>query len=445
MAVATTLALRLELPALGARSRWPVFESWAVEMREQLPGQVLAQALDQLQERLIDEVCGPRWLPVRDLPAPFGCPRCGARKDFARKGRRSRPRRFRTAAGVVSLRLWHVGCRACGKVFAPLLVMLDVMGQRRTDRLSVDLAELASQMSFAKAAAVSRGFGVTASTAGAYQALADVAALLGSGGRLAGDRVDVVLLDGTLVRVGDTLRGQPCNVVLGLTGRSGPPRRRRARTVLLGATVGQDWPAMADRLRGMPAPRLAVVDGEQAITSVVQTVWPQVPIQRCWWHLASGLRWALKGDPVSTPMAKACVRELADLLRGLAIEQTSAQESLARYDDFTDAFARHGCRNAVFYLAQARNEVFTCFDETLRERLRHLGGPEVGTGLAERVMRHINERVDVGGSRWTAAGLQDVVTLLLMRCTKHPAWQALRAATHPTNPIPFSVTKFNAI
>ena len=36
-------------------------------------------------------------------------------------------------------------------MFAPLLLMLDLSGKRRSDRLAVDLAELASQMSFARA------------------------------------------------------------------------------------------------------------------------------------------------------------------------------------------------------------------------------------------------------------------------------------------------------
>lgn len=445
MSVATTLAVRIELPALDGAARWSMFESWAVRMREQLPAQVMAEGLDQLQERLIDEVCGPRWLPIRGLPAPFSCPRCQARVDFARKGRRTRPRRFNTAAGAVSVRLWQVGCRDCGKVFAPLLLMLDVLGKRRTDRLSVDLAELASQMSFAKTASITRRFGVVTSSGGAYQALADVAALVGSGGRLGGERVDVALLDGTLVRAGESARGQACNLALGLTGRSGPQRRRRAHTSLLGLTVGQDWAAMVAQLRDVPPPILAVVDGEPAITAVVEAVWPGVPIQRCWWHLATGLRWALKGDPVSTPMAKASARELAEALRQHAVERSTKQEALSRYDDFTEAFARHGCASASWYLSQARPHAFTCLDETLQKQLRHLGGPELGTGVAERVMRQINERVDLGGPRWTTAGIRDVITVALMRCTQHPTWQALRSATHPPNQIPFSVEKLNAI
>src|SRR5688500_20376828 len=103
-------------------------------MRDELPAAAWAPALDDRQNRLIDQVCGPKWLPVRDLPAPFGCPGCGVMSDFARKGKRTRPRRFDTAAGIVRIQLANVGCRSCGRVFAPLLLMLDLSGKRRTDR-----------------------------------------------------------------------------------------------------------------------------------------------------------------------------------------------------------------------------------------------------------------------------------------------------------------------
>ncbi len=91
--------------------------------------------LEDAQERLIDSVCGPRWAPVRGLPAPFGCLRCEMVEDFARKGKRTRKRTLHTAAGTVELVLWHVWCRDCGRVFAPLLIMLGLWGKRRTDRL----------------------------------------------------------------------------------------------------------------------------------------------------------------------------------------------------------------------------------------------------------------------------------------------------------------------
>lgn len=172
----TTLALTIETPLLDVMSSWNVFESLVVQMSRDLPRQALAEALDEAQERLIDSVCGPRWAPVRGLAAPFACPKCQMDKDFARKGKRTRPRVLHTAAGRVEIILWHVGCRSCGRNFAPLLLMLGLSGKRRTDRLTVDLAELGTQMSFARAARIDDQLAGTGASAGqAHHALADVA------------------------------------------------------------------------------------------------------------------------------------------------------------------------------------------------------------------------------------------------------------------------------
>ncbi|MBA2730976.1 MAG: hypothetical protein H0U48_09540, partial [Euzebyaceae bacterium] len=89
--MSTTLTLEIEMPALSSASSWHALESLAVAMARDLPNQALAQALDEAQERLIDGVCGPKWAPVRDVVAPFACPRCPVDRDFARKGRRSAP------------------------------------------------------------------------------------------------------------------------------------------------------------------------------------------------------------------------------------------------------------------------------------------------------------------------------------------------------------------
>jgi hypothetical protein len=428
-------------------SSWSAFESLAVQMTKEVAGVALAEALDELQERLIDSVCGPKWTPVRGLPAPFACPGCGAGEDFARKGRRTRPRRFDTSAGRVEVRLWHVGCRACGKVFAPLLVMLDLQQRRRTDRLSLDLAELASQMSFQRAATIASALsGRRATRGGAHQSTADVAAVLAPDGRI-GPGVtgaDVVVLDGTGVRAGKLRLGADCNLAIGLVGRSGRANRRRAHAELLGLTVGQGWSAMADQLAGLTAPKVVVVDGEHAVTVLAAQVWPDVPQQRCWWHLARGFRGALYADKAPSVWANDRRAELVELLRDAIAWERTTDDALAVYDAFVDTIRDQGHRAAVSLLEVARHQVFTCLDPTLRRDLAYLGGPELGSGVIERAMRDINARVDIGGSRWSIGGIRDTITVLAARRFNHPAWRDLDKRLRPPNPIPFRVAKFNA-
>ncbi|MCF6746719.1 transposase [Blastococcus sp. KM273128] len=446
----TTLALTAELPELGESLSWSQLEAWAVAMREEVPAAALAAALEDLQDRLIDQVCGPKWLPVRDLPAPFGCPGCGVMSDFARKGKRTRPRRFDTAAGIVRVQLANVGCRACGRVFAPLLLMLDLSGKRRTDRLMVELAELASQMSFARAGAVAASFGMPASAGRAHSAVADLAPMLDGIGQPQAPGTptgaDVVILDGTGMRAGPRRLGVNGNLALGLTGRSGPRRRRRATTVLLGLTLAQPWSAMAEQLRALRPPVVVVVDGEPAITTLAESVWPDVPIQRCWWHLPRALRWALYADKAPSPWANAKRAELVDLLHRVARERLTHAQALAAYDAFAATVRTEGHHAAGELLTGARDQVFTCLRPDVRARLAHLGGPELGSGVLERVMRELNARTDIGGSRWSVDGLRDLITVQLARMTNHPAWITLQQSLRPPNAIDFKidVAKFNA-
>ncbi|MGH3627691.1 MAG: ISH6 family transposase [Sciscionella sp.] len=442
----STVALTADLPELPSLT-WVELEAWAVAMREEVPAAALAAALEDLQARLLDEVCGPRWLPVRHLPAPFGCPGCGVMSDFARKGMRTRLRRFDTAAGVVRVRLANVGCRACGRAFAPLLLMLDMTGRRRTDRLSVELAELASQMSFARAGAVASHFGLPASAGRAHHAVADVAPLLQSVGRpdVGGPSgAEVVVLDGTGMRAGARRLGVDCNVALGIVDRSGPRRRRHAQTALLGLTVDQGWQAMAPQLAALDPPAMVVVDGELAITKLVESVWPDVPVQRCWWHLPRALRWALYADKADHRWANDRRAELADLLRRSAREHLAVEQALTRYDQFADTISGHHA--ATELLDGAREQAFTCLRPELRQRLAPLGGPEMGSGVVERIMRELNARTDISGTRWSVAGLRDLVTVQLARITRHPAWATLNKTIRPPNAINYQLgrTNFNA-
>jgi len=161
---ATSLMLTVEPGVLDRRSFVVEFESLVAQMSREVPLRALEATLANAQERLIDSVCGSRWAPVRGLPAPFACPRCAVAEDFVRKGRRTRKRKLRTAAGTAELVLWNVGCRDRGRMFAPLLQMLGLSDKRRTDRLTVDLAELSTQVSFARAGQLSRELAGTTTT-----------------------------------------------------------------------------------------------------------------------------------------------------------------------------------------------------------------------------------------------------------------------------------------
>src|SRR4051794_28461563 len=184
---------------------------------------------------------------------------------------------------------------------------------------------------------------------------------------------------------------------------------------------------------------MVVVDGQLAVTRIAEQVWPDTPIQRCWWHLARALRWALYADHAPHAWSRAKRTELDELLRTVARERRTHPQALAHYDAFCDSIADQAHHAATELLLGARDHVFTCLQPVVRAGLAHLGGPELGSGVLERVMRELNARTDIGGSRWSVAGLRDLITVQLACMTQHPAWRTLRQNTHPLNIIDFKI------
>jgi hypothetical protein len=438
-----SFTLSLEVGPIDESASWAQWEALGVALARELPVRALTTLAHEVQQRLLARVCGPRWRPQRHLPAPFTCPRegCGATGDFARKGVRSRLRRLDTAVGTLRLRLANVACRGCGRVFAPLLVLLGIPANvRRTERLGWRLAELSTQMSFARTATVAGDLAAMPATAPrAHAALADVAGLLGALPP-AEASPEVVLLDGTGARAGADRLGVGVHLAVGLIGRGGPLRRRRAHTVWLGATVAEPWSAMARQLAGVMPPALVLVDGEDTITALVGRLWPDTPIQRCWWHLPHGLIKAAYADPGRPHPAWA--RHLASLLGDLVGDAFAGDwdqaDALAAYDDLAAAVpARYTAMTA--YLTAARPHVFTFLDDRLQRRLAHLGGVDLGTGVLERVMRELNARTDIGGTRWSIAGLRDLITVKTAQMLSHPVYQHLRKEILLPNTIGFDL------
>ena len=205
---------------------------------------------------------------------------------------------------------------------------------------------------------------------------------------------------------------------------------------------------MGAQLESLPAPVLVVVDGETAITVLAQRLWPTAPIQRCWWHLPHGLRKAFYVDDAhnrhnNPNWARDRKNELAELLREQIRAEHTVEQALTDWDSFT-AKIPATLTAAHAFLDAARPHAFTCLDPNLRKALACIGGPELATGVIERLMREINARTDIGGVRWTISGLRDMLTVLTARILRHPVWTEIRKNVQPSNTIQFRLQKFNA-
>jgi hypothetical protein len=276
--------------------------------------------------------------------------------------------------------------------------------------------------------------------------LTDAAAVLAPEGELgpAHDAPDVVLLDGTGVRAGKRKNGRGANLAIGLTGRSGRPDG--ARSHLLGLTVDEDWSMMGAQLAGVAAPVLVVVDGETAITVLAGRLWPDVAIQSCWWHLPHGLRKAFYADDaanrhVNPRWATDRSRELGELLREQIRHERSTTEALTAWTPsppasrgHADQCARLPPRRPAAHLHLPGPGPAPAAGAPGRPRVRH---------VLKRLMREMNARTDIGSSRWSTAGLRDLLTVQTARLLGHPARHDLKRTSHPSSTIPFRLQKFN--
>ena len=292
-------------------------EEAAMAFARSAPGQLVGETIEGLTARLLEMVVGRHRHPTAagDQPeAPWSCTResCGNRQGFRRRGFRSSDRKLQTACGGVSFRAAQVECLRCGRRFAPALRLLGLRPhQRRTDRLAGLAAGLATEVAYAKAARfLSELTGMRVSPRTIRNDVTAVAPhRLGPGVV----EVPILLLDSTGERAGDMLRGTQLHLALGLVARHQAEGRVVCSVRLLGATLDEKWAAMGHLLEGV-RPGLILLDGEGPLSEMVAERFPNVPVQRCLWHLVRGMTYTAWREGASKALRRDLRARLVDLL-----------------------------------------------------------------------------------------------------------------------------------
>ncbi len=411
-------------------------EEAAVAFGRSAPGQLVGEVIEGLTETLLDMVVGRRRHPTpadNQPEAPWSCTRenCGNRRGFRRRGFRSSDRKLAAACGGVQFRAAQVECLSCGRRFAPSLRLLGLRPhQRRTDRLAALAGGLATEVTYAKAARfLSELTGMQVSARTIRNDVIDVAPH-----RLGPEVLDVpiLLLDGTGERAGDMLRGTQLHLAVGLMARHLTDGRVTCSVRLLGATLDESWTAMGQLLEGV-RPGLILLDGETPLSDMVAERFPDVPVQRCLWHLVRGMTYTAWREGASKTHRRELRSLLVDLLADAHRHQELPKARIA-YQELIDEMDARGVVRAASYLRAAEADVFTFISHPDAGRLLFgdKGRPELATGVLERVMRELNRRTDVG-ARWSIHGCRALLMLKLARKYHHPAWPWNPTATHPTN------------
>ncbi len=399
-------------------------EQAALEFARRAPGELVAAAVKTLTVELFDTVIGPFGFPLGDAEqpeAPWCCTGCGSRRGFRRRGQRPGGRTVTTAAGRTRMEAWQVACRACGRRFVPAVELLGLRPhQRRTEALGELAAGLAVEVAYAKASRLlSELAGIEIS---ARTIRRDTLALAPE--RLGPEEVSVpvLLLDGTGVRAGDKKLGVELHLAVGLVARRYEGKRVVVEARLLGATVGEPWSAMAELLEGI-RPGLVIVDGEEVITDLAETVFPQAPIQRCLFHLERQTRSVAR---YIDRLPAAVADDLRARLHALLIDAYATGDLGAAADAYSDLLNHAtavGATAAATHLANAGPHALTFLTHPGAGRLLFgdKGRPELATGVLERVMREMNRRTDVG-VRWSVPGVRGMLMVKLGRKYSHGRW-----------------------
>jgi hypothetical protein len=408
-------------------------EEAALDFARRAPAELVASAVEALGAELVDVVVGRRGEPVRlrDQPeAPWSCTKCASSHGFRRRGCRPGGRKLNSAVGQVHFGLAQLECLRCKRRFAPMLQVLGLVAhQRRTERLGDMAVALAVEVAYAKAARLLSDLGgVSLSARSIRRQVLTIAPE-----RLGPEILDVpiVLLDGTGVRAGNAKLGVGLHLAIGLVARRHEGGRVAVEARLLGATLGEGWPVMAELLAPV-RPGLVIVDGEEELSIMAGEVWPGVPVQRCLFHLSNAVqRVSRYTDGIPLAAAKT-LRARFDAMLTAAYRSGDADAAATAYDDLVATLDHADAPAAAEHLRVARPEALTFLTHPDAGRLLFgdKGRPELGTGVLERVMREMNRRTDVG-VRWSIHGARAILMVKLGRKYHHGQWAPKPEPTIP--------------
>jgi hypothetical protein len=323
----------------------------------------------------------------------------------------------------VPFKLRQVTCHQCENTFSPFVGWFGLTPyQVSTTEFQSKAVEIACQQGYARSVAHIYRLGRIRVSATAVHRWVQ-----SQGGRVTFDESEAdgrpVLLDSTRVHAADNERG--CNLNLGISIErrcwvAGRPRLK-IHPVCFG--VGQTWSQTSQDLAAR-APARVVYDGDEDVTHWVEIAFPDVPKQRCVWHVVRQLYQKLWQDGLNKPQARVWMKELGKIIY---YPTGTVQDSHTRVSALIDQLRKRNLFHGAQYLEGAAPDLFTYreqpdgmfFDERRWESLAIST-----TSPIERQMREINHRTDIG-ARWSIPGVQNVVGLDLVRRFDPEQWQEL--------------------
>lgn len=391
--------LHLRLKVAGEQLCFNDLASWAGEVGRRLSQDLLGRLLWEIQ------VGHSRLVFAGE--AEVICGRCGVvhrGRGVVRRG--SRSRKIRTSSGLVCFRLLQLTCCDCGATWSPYPRLLGLEPRCRVSEEFLKLLfESVVQVSYAKTTQLARQWlGSELSTRTLHRAVQRRAARVRF---TEAPGLKTIVADGSLVKAGHKKRGEEYCVSYQIGKRSALHGRPSVSKRVVGFGFGR-W-GWYEAFSNDTQPKLVVTDGEQGIRQCVMANYTHARHQLCEWHVPYTMKHLMIMDGgIELSKRKRLIVELRDIIRC---------RDHARYTRFLCRFKRGS--HARVHLERAQPYIMYRRQSAIRT-----------TSWAERQMRELNRRTDVG-VRWSANGVANMLRLRLATLTNRDDYERIWTKPNP--------------
>jgi hypothetical protein len=341
-----------------------------------------AEIIERLQDDHVERVLRGE--------AEIVCTRCGvvhtSGQRLSRRG--ARPRKLRTSSGEICFHLRQVTCRDCRRTWSPYAERLGLRPRQRiAEEFERKLVEVVTDLSYAKTVRLGETWlGAKVSTRTLHRFVQE------RGSRMiftpAAD-CKVVVADGTKVPAARPRFGTDVRIAFQVLGRTIQNGRSVIQKRIVGWSIGPvGW---AQALPPGIASEAIVTDRESGIAKVMAAQHPGVRHQLCEWHIGHTMKHLMKLDQVPMRERKAKVGELNDII------WKGGADASTRFRQFWEGLKESPRAQAMLRDSESR----TLYSTPTAERT---------SSAAEREMREINRRTDVG-VQWSVPGVNNMMKL----------------------------------
>ena len=342
---------------------------------------------------------------MKKLKKPFCCEKCGNDTFFIWKTRNAKTMKLTTTYADLLLPQMQIQCKKCEKKMFITRLLLGVEKYQRTSTVTQKmLALLGSLTTFRVSEKISAMFGVALNRMTVWRCVQKVGKTIHFD--LDPDELSSGQADGTGIPIrGIKKRGMELKVFV--------QKKFGGGVRVAGLTIGKydsGWDKLFEPLRETIMSFknfLLITDGDTSIFKGINCV--NVLLQRCLWHIPHQLKHCLWRDGVKSK-STIWLEIMARIFNIVAYSSLLEEDEVAavldeknkELDKLIKLCSQDGYNACASYLTNARMDMFTALEKRLNGKT---------SSLAERVMRTVNMRINVG--KWTSAGALNAMNVRL--------------------------------